>query len=432
METEREICILKARQIGMTWLSLGHALHEMLFHDYTEVLLFSKRDDEAIELLYTRLRGMHSRLPDWMQEETVRGSDNKHEWALANGSRAKAFPTTGGDSYTASIVIADEFDLVKDQSNFLGAVEPTIANGGQIILLSRSDKARPNSVFKNTYRAGKAGEIGYVAIFLPWWAHPERDMEWYRHQERTILKREGSKDQLYEQYPETDAQALAANSQDKRISAEWVDQCYEEMSPIPATQWGDGAPAYTNLKVYRLPEPDRSYVIGADPAEGNPNSDDSAFVVMDADSGEEVASFAAKLEPSGLAAAINDVGRWYNDADLMVERNNHGHAVLLWLKDNSPLKRLYGHDRKVGWLSSARGKQIVYADLATAARDSDITIHTGEVAFQVQSIEANTLRAPEGDHDDLADALAMANAGREQVEKKKQRRKRKATAGGRR
>ena len=52
-----------------------------------------------------------------------------------------------------------------------------------------------------------------------------------------------------------------------------------------------------NLTIYKEPMPGRHYVIGADPAEGNPNSDDSAGNVLDADTWEEVAVFAGKWEP---------------------------------------------------------------------------------------------------------------------------------------
>ena len=37
---------------------------------------------------------------------------------------------------------------------------------------------------------------------------------------------------------------------------------------------------------------------GADPAEGNPTSDDSALTILERDSGEEVASLASKVQHS--------------------------------------------------------------------------------------------------------------------------------------
>ena len=47
----RLMVILKARQLGLTWLVLGFALWLILFHPAATVLLFSRRDDEATDLL---------------------------------------------------------------------------------------------------------------------------------------------------------------------------------------------------------------------------------------------------------------------------------------------------------------------------------------------------------------------------------------------
>ena len=162
------------------------------------------------------------------------------------------------------------------------------------------------------------------------------------------------------------------------------------------------------LEVYTAPEPGRSYVIGADPAEGNPTSDDSALTVLDRDSGEEVAALAGKFQPSTLAAHIDALGRWYNDAAVLVERNNHGHAVLLWLRDNSGLWRLPGHDGKPGWLSRHKGKAILYAAAADAFREGRTRLHSYATFTQLAGIGGSTLRAVDGEADDRADSYALA------------------------
>src|ERR1051326_8800578 len=112
IDQNKLVCILKARQLGETWLVLCYALWMMIFRPSAEVLLFSKRDEEATELLDHRLKGIYERLPDWMKMKCDTGS--LHGWKFPNGSRAKAFPTTGGRSYTATLVIIDEADYVPD------------------------------------------------------------------------------------------------------------------------------------------------------------------------------------------------------------------------------------------------------------------------------------------------------------------------------
>jgi len=220
------------------------------------------------------------------------------------------------------------------------------------------------------------------------------------------MHRTGSLDDLHEQYPTFDTEALLHRTSNKRIAPEWLDQCYQEGSPL-----GDsliGAPAIPGLEVYVPPTMGRFYVIGADPAEGNPTSDDSALTVLDRDTGEEVACLAGKLQPSTFAAHIDTLGKWYNNATVLVERNNHGHAVLLWLQDHSLLWRMPGHDDKEGWLSSPRGKALLYSAAADAFRERQTFLHSFATFTQLGSIDGSTLCAPEGEADDRADSYALA------------------------
>ena len=397
--------ILKARQLGLTWLVLGFALWLILFYPAATVLFFSRRDEEAVDLLKFRLRGLYERLPDWLKVQAF-VTDNEHEWYWSNGSRVLAFPTTAGDSYSATLAIVDEADLVPDLGKLLSSVKPTIDGGGRLILVSRADKSRPQSPFKRIYSAATQHQNGWTAVFLPWSARPDRDQTWYENQRAEILHRTGGLDDLHEQYPATDVEALLPRTQDKRIAPEWLLQCFQEQRPradLPAD-----APAIPGLEVYTAPQADRSYVLGADPAEGNPTSDDSALTVIDRDSGDEVAALAGKFQPSTLAAHINSIGQWYNHADVLVERNNHGHAVLLWLGDHSRLRRLRGYDRRDGWLSNSKGKAILYDQAADAFRERQTSLHSRATFIQLAGIEGSTLRAPDGDADDRADSYAMA------------------------
>ena len=399
--------ILKARQLGITWLGLGYALWQMLFNPAATQLLFSKRDDEAVYLLgVERMRGMYERLPAWMRARAVL-SDNDHEFALSNGSVARAFPTTAGDSYTASLAMVDEADLVPDLGRLMNAVKPTIDTGGKMILLSRPDKSKPESEFKRIYRAAREGKNAWAAVFLPWHVRPGRDAHWYAQQKADVLARTGSEDDLHQQYPATETEALSPRTLDKRIAPNWLERCYVPLSGLD----GEETPAIPGLTVYRLPEAKRSYVMGADPAEGNPNSDDSALTVVDARSGEEVAALAGKLEPSTFAGHIHAIGKYYNYANVMVERNNHGHAVLLHLRDHSPLHRLSGEDGKDGWLSNSKGKSLMYARVADAFRDGETVLHSFATYHQLASVEGGSLRAPQGQHDDRADSYALALMG---------------------
>jgi hypothetical protein len=396
---------LKARQIGLTWLGLGYALWQMLFRPIATVLLFSRREDEAKYLLSEdRLHGMYRRLPEWMREPEDGFSATV--WKLSNGSTARAFPTSAGDSYTATLVIVDEADIIPDLNRLMRSVKPTIDAGGKMLLISRVDKTTPNSEFKRIYTSAKAGLSGWKAIFLPWWVRPGRDDAWYESVKADIFHRTGSLDDLYEQYPATDAEALASRTLDKRMNPDWVLQGYVEMQSLDAPD----APSIPGLKIYRLPVQNRRYVGGADPAEGNPTSDESAFTLLDAQTGEEVACLHGIFQPTIFAEHLIDICRYYNQASVMVERNNHGHAVIghlsifaEWLMVmNSP------HDDRPGYGTNSRTKSLLYNDLADALRERSTEMHTFNTYLQILSIEGATLSAPPGDHDDRAMSYGLA------------------------
>jgi len=129
----------------------------------------------------------------------------------------------------------------------------------------------------------------------------------------------------------------------------------------------------------------------------------------------EVAALAGKIQPSTLGAYADEVGCFYNHAPLAVERNNHGHAVLLWLEEHSELKRLTGYDDKPGWLNNARGKALMYSECADAfregAQEGTKLVHSMLTYLQLASIEGSTLQAPDGEHDDRATAYALGVVG---------------------
>jgi len=334
------VIILKARQLGLTWLSLAYALWLMVYHPAAEIGVFSRRETEALYLLSDeRLRGMYDRLPDWMKVDIEK--DSGKIFKLSNGSTIRAFPTSAGDSYTFTLVIADEFDLAPDQNKLMRAVKPTIDNGGRMIVLSRVDKSAPLSEFKKIYRAAKQGINDWVPVFLPWNVHPKRDDAWYKAQKDEIYSRTGSLDDLYEQYPATEREALQAKVLNKRIPPHFLERCYIEQEPIQNLA---DTPIIPGLEIYLPPKEGRRYVIGADPAEGNPTSDPSAATVLDLLTGEEMAVIHGRHQITVFADYVAGLAKYYNKAMIMVERNNHGHAVIAWLLDNTTLSVLEGWD----------------------------------------------------------------------------------------
>ncbi len=400
LQAGRQFVILKARQMGLTWLCAGCALWLMLFRPAATALLFSRRDDEAVHLLKFRLRGMYDRLPAWMQAARLDVA-NDHELRLSNGSAALAFPTTGGRSYTATFALVDEADHVPELDRLLDAVKPTVDAGGRLILLSTADKGRPGSPFKRIYEAARTGENDYAPVFLPWRARPDRTAAWYAAIRRDFEQRDGCTDSLFGEYPANDVEALAGRTLDRRFAAAWLAKC-------------DGTRGGAEVQGSRGAEVQgRAYVIGADPAEGNPQSDESAASCIAVDTGEQVAVIAGRYEPRVFAGLLLELSAAYNDAPILVERNNHGHAVLLWLRENGSATLLAGRDGKDGWLTTGQGKALAYDAAAAALRAGATRIRDRVTLGQLMAIRGATLSAPPGEADDRATAHVLALAARE-------------------
>lgn len=404
------IIILKARQLGLTWLLICYALWMMLFRPGTGILLFSRREEEAFDLL-DRLRQVHLRLPPFLQAKV--GTDNDHEFEFPGlGSEARAFPTTkhSGRSFTATMAIIDEADFIRWFGRLMGAVKPTIDAGGRLVVLSTVNKEAVVSEFKRLWKKAVAGLNNFRAIFLPWWARPGRDATWYARQ-----KADYAPDDLFQEYPATPAEALAPRSSSKRFRPEHLDGCFEPVEPLQATDFASLAitwPEVPGLTVYEMPVSGDKYLISCDTAEGDPGSDPSPATVWDVERWVEVACLWGRFEPEVLAGYLVALANWYNKAVVCVERNNHGHAVHVALRAIDTGVRLYRNpfDGKDGWLSSVKYKTLAVDSAAVVFREAGCTIRTEATLLELAGLEAATLRAPDGETDDLAATVIIGLA----------------------
>lgn len=420
MRDGRQIMILKARQQGFTWLVLCFLLWLCVFRPAQQAYLFSIGDREAKELTGFRLAGICHRLPDWMKARIWKAGkpDSKaHETLFDNGSRVVSLPSNAGRSYAATFVLIDEADFNPNLDAVMEAVEPTVDGGGWLIMLSTSDKSLPQSRFKQMYRAATEGKNGYSALFYGWDAHPGRDAAWHERAVAKSLADTGALDWVYQEYPSTAEEALAPRSLDKRIPFAWLQACYRKG---PALGPGDllmehfaapEAPTLPGLAVFVPPRPGGRYVLGADTAEGNPTSDESACTVLDESTGDQVAVLAGRFEPAFYAGYLAQLAAWYNHAPVLVERNNHGHAVLLELRERyGETFRLNGDDGRPGWLAASRPRAVAWSNTAMRFKDGRCVVRDERTFTQLCSVEGATLKAPDGEMDDRADSFNLALA----------------------
>jgi Terminase large subunit, T4likevirus-type, N-terminal len=403
IESSRLVSILKARQTGFTTLMAAFCVKLAIFKPGSVILVFSKSHKEA-KAFIARIKGTIKRLPEWLQPKGFTRDTTTELW-LTNGSQFISFGSmsSGGDSYTANLVCVDEADLIRNLDTLLSGAKPTIDGGGKLVLLSRSEKSSVHaekSSFKNIMRAALAGTSQYVPLFFPWWVRPGRTRTWYDEQKAEIFARTFSHDELFANYPETPAQALAAREQDKRFPVQWLEEVFFPLQPLSLA--GTAFAGWSGLEIFKMPEVGKKYTLGADVAWGNPNSDDSVGVIGDKEALEEVAVLCGKIEPTVHAHRCAALAEFYNRAEILCERNGtHGDTCLRGLRERRA-NVLKGRDGHAGWWTDCVGKNVMYDSVAEVVRIKACIIHSKKTFDQLASLDVAELAAPFGSHDDRA------------------------------
>jgi len=224
----RLFIILKARQLGISWLCCAYALWLCVFQAGRRVLLFSRGQDEADELL-RRVRVMYERLPDWMQARVGVDKLNTSEIVWTSGSSVESLPATqnSGRSLTASLVIADEFAFMQWADQLYTGLKPTIDGGGQLIILSTANGAR--GLFHQLWEKAVKRLNNFVPIFLSWRMRPGRDDGWYSR----VASEAVSTSLMMQEYPATPDEAFSATDAEKFLADMiWWDSCKAEVPAL--------------------------------------------------------------------------------------------------------------------------------------------------------------------------------------------------------
>lgn len=198
--------VVKARQLGVSWLLAAYALWTAMYRDGATVLELSQGQAEAYELL-GKSRDIWDHLD--LSVRVPLETDSAGELGFVGGGRILALPATqrAGRSYTATLVIADEAAFHPwAQQNYV-AYKPTLDGGGQLLMVSTAKGAA--GFFHDMYWASERGETPYRARFIPWHARPGRDAAWLER-ERSSFK--GLPGEFAQEYPATAAEAFVAHS----------------------------------------------------------------------------------------------------------------------------------------------------------------------------------------------------------------------------
>jgi hypothetical protein len=201
-DRDRYNLTLKARQIGWSTVVTGHCWWLTFFNSDREVLLISRGEREAGELL-AKIKYAMQFLPEWM---LARGpqvtSDSKQRIDFSNGSSIISLPSASNPArgFAGYLVVVDEWAFLNNPEEAWSAIEPVADVGGRIIGLSTANGW--GNFFHNLWVGAETGVNQFSTMFHSWRAGG-RDDAWYETKKRTLPAW-----QLAQEYPDNPEEAF--------------------------------------------------------------------------------------------------------------------------------------------------------------------------------------------------------------------------------
>lgn len=417
--TSRYVIFWKTRQCGMSTVVGAYALWYAMFGNSKTVLIVSKRDDDAKEFLEKNVKFVYDRLPDWMRNLWPRIIDNEHKLGFPNGSRITSLSSSPDTlrSNSASLVILDECGHMPHMDEMWSAGAPTLQHAGQCLCLGTPNGV--GNWYWQTVTDAEERLNDFDLVKINWWDMKWRleHVDPVTNQETIIAPTNGIREttpdekkkygKQWSPWLETQYRLLTERGDDKKFRQEVLaqflgsgntvvsteslevvrDQHISEHLEVtdveyvsPATDermslsfdrkfWIWDRPVRGIKRTRTKPEreinlvkqprvPDEEphiYMGGVDTPEGD-GSDYASIEILDVTTREQVAELKMKVQPRILARMADYIGRYYNNALLVVESTGIGRATAQELEALS-YPNLW-RPRKVGGKFGAPGYKV--------------------------------------------------------------------------
>jgi len=406
--------ILKARQLGLTWIAAAYCLWLGIFRTNQLIIIISEKEGKAIAFL-DRVKFMFDRLPTWMRPHVYRrtntelgfGYEEKDEKGnivvKGHNSQIQSFTTTpsGAQSLTVNLLVIDEASLVENIRKIWRSSKPGVDSAkGRIIVISNPIKDGAGwpwfrIQFIKAYR-GTAGRIKH--LFLPWNAHPARGEDFI-----DVQKSEGyDDDDIAMHYPSTVEEAIEA------LTGSFFGKTLARHKEFPEAERGYleydtgekvvfARARHGMLHVWDMPNGEgwrNRHCIFSDVSEGLDQTDSVAYV-FDRVKERFIAKLCSnKVDADTWAHELIKLARWCGDSIhpmLCPERQGAGQTTIKTLrKEHYPRifkERKEGRSRKqittnYGWSETPENKKLIARALRLYFRDTDQVVPDGTLIDQ--------------------------------------------------
>ena len=424
--------VLKARQMGLTTWAAGRFFLKTILQPGTLTLEVAHTQEAAEEIFRIVHRFVRS-----MPEALLRGP---LKTSRAN-VRTIAFPAmdtqylvvSAGDRNAGRGLTVQNLhcsELARwpgDPAETLAGLLAALTPNGEMILESTPEGI--GGCFYDEWT--RAAETGTVRHFFPWWMEPRYraravNPESLTPEERDLieghsidLEQIGFRRQIKTSFRHLAPQEYAEDSESCfRVSGDSV----FELSAVEDRLRTAPAPLQTRrngeLEIWLPPVLGKQYLVAVDPAEGGSEGDYSAAQVLDMETALQCAEFAGHLGGSELAKLVTALAKEYNDAWLVVERNNHGAAILAHIEEGCRYERIYRHGEKAGWLTNSVTRPATLGRFGAALVERPECFKSRKLLAECRSfvrMRDGSTGARSGTHDDRVMAMAIAFAARAEL-----------------
>ena len=422
-----ENIVLKARQMGIsTWVAARFLLRTLLVPGTTTLMVAQTR--ESAESLFAVVARMWENLPTDLRDGvglrgrarlgqfTFPGVDSEFRIASA------AEPNAGRGLTVHNLHCSEVARWGGDPAETLAGLRAALAPGGELVL-----ESTPNGAYGCFYQQWQQAEMnGSVRHFFPWWwepayvgtpvAEPTTEEAALAAHHRLTAEQIGFRRELARRFGAMRTQEFA---EDAVSCFRESGSCFFDREVLMERAKEVSAPLELRrdkaLRVWLPVVPGRQYLAGVDSAGGGSEGDFCAVQVIDVRTGMQCAELQARLAPRDLARAAADLAREYNGAMLIVERNNHGAAVLAYLEQQSGANVYAGRDGLPGWLTEAASRPRMLSGLAVLLSQQPELFRSERLLAECRSFvtdDHGRAAAARGSHDDLVMSMAIAQAVR--------------------
>ena len=443
------IIILKARQMGLS-TAVGARLYSKVSQRRASNAIVVTHHADATRALFDMTKRFHDQCPEILKPSTRYSSRKELQFDILDGGYKVA--TAGGDAIGRGDMFSHAhvselafWPKSSAASNYNGLMQ-AIPNSPGTEVYIESTANGISGLFYDLWVGAVKGQNGFIPVFLPWFydsryrepAPPgfERtEIEQAlidKHSPQGLvdddqlqfrrLKIANAGPELWQQeYPSTAEEAFLTSGRPvfdtmKLSKMEGRDPLYRmALEGDVYRQHSRG-----ELAVYREVDPVERYVIAADVGMGV-KRDWSVAQVLDTKK-RQVATWRGQVDPDHYATILLYLGRYYNEARIAVESNNHGILTCVRLgkdfsypdfyQDTVYDKVIDAETTRLGFNTNVKTKPLIIDQLRASIRGDEIEIYDRDTLEEMRSYivtESGAMEAERGCHDDCVMSLAIAN-----------------------